>query len=106
MLANPFELRRLCASSSIILGDMPIIDLVLARCSGLRRALLQNAAGTLPEDAGAQMRDPLWFGTMMLAQGDTDLCIAGNGGDRLGAARRPARYRLAPASRHSRRSCS
>ena len=79
LLANPFELRRLCKQRNIVLGDVPIID---PQYSALLEDYVAHYCahrpGTLPEDASAQMRDPLWFGAMMLARGDTDLCIAGN----------------------------
>ena len=79
LLANPFELRRLCKQRGIILGDVPIIDpQYSALLEGYVARYCERRAGTLPEEASAQMRDPLWFGAMMLAQGDTDLCIAGN----------------------------
>lgn len=79
LLANPFELRRLCKQRNIVLGDVPIID---PQYSALLEDYVAHYCahrpGTLPEDAGKQMRDPLWFGAMMLARGDTDLCIGGN----------------------------
>ena len=79
LLANPFELRRLCKQRGIVLGDVPIIDpQYSALLEGYVARYCERRPGTLPEEASAQMRDPLWFGAMMLAQGDTDLCIAGN----------------------------
>ena len=79
LLANPFELRRYCKQRGLILGDVPVIDPQYS--PWLEEYVAHYCAhrpGVLPEDAGAQMRDPLWFGAMMLARGDTDLCIAGN----------------------------
>lgn len=79
LLANPFELRRYCKQRSIVLGDVPVID---PQYSSWLEIYIERYCthhpGLLPEEASAQMRDPLWFGAMMLAQGDTDLCIAGN----------------------------
>jgi len=79
LLANPFELRRVCKQRGIVLGDVPVID---PQYSPLLESYVAHYCahrpGTLPEDASVQMRDPLWFGAMMLARGDTDLCIAGN----------------------------
>ena len=79
LLANPFALRRYCKERGIVLGDVPVID--PQHSSSLDRYIEQyctHRPGVLPEEASAQMRDPLWFAAMMLAQGDTDLCIAGN----------------------------
>lgn len=79
LLANPFELRRHCRQHGLSLGDVPVID--PAHSAWLERyveAYGERHAGTLPEEAGRLLRDPLWFGAMMLAQGDADLCIAGN----------------------------
>ena len=79
LLANPFVLRRYCKQQGILLGDVAIVDpehslwlddYIAAYCA--------HRPGTLPEEARAQLLDPLWFGAMMLARGDTDLCIAGN----------------------------
>jgi len=79
LLANPFELRRVCKQRNIILGDVPVIDPQhSAWLDDYVAHYCAHRPGTLPEDASAQMRDPLWFGAMMLARGDTDLCIAGN----------------------------
>jgi phosphotransacetylase len=79
LLANPFELRRVCKQRAIVLGDVSVID---PQYSPLLDSYVAHYCahrpGVLPEDASAQMRDPLWFGAMMMAQGDTDLCIAGN----------------------------
>ena len=79
LLANPFELRRYCKQHGLMLGEVPIID---PQHSPWLDAYIEHYCahrpGVLPEEASAQMRDPLWFGAMMLAQGDTDLCIAGN----------------------------
>jgi phosphotransacetylase len=79
LLANPFEMRRYCKQHGLVLGDVPLID---PQYSPSLDAYIEHYCnhrpGVLPEEAGAQMRDPLWFGAMMLAQGDTDLCIAGN----------------------------
>ena len=79
LLANPFELRRVCKQRNIVLGDVPVIDpQYSASLDDYVTKYCAHRPGTLPEDASAQMRDPLWFGAMMLAQGDTDLCIGGN----------------------------
>ena len=79
LLANPFELRRVCKQRGIVLGDVPVIDpQYSAWLDDYVAKYCAHRPGTLPEDASAQMRDPLWFGAMMLAQGDTDLCIGGN----------------------------
>jgi phosphotransacetylase len=79
LLANPFELRRVCKQRNIVLGDVPVIDpQYSASLEDYVAKYCAHRPGTLPEDASAQMRDPLWFGAMMLAQGDTDLCIGGN----------------------------
>ena len=79
LLANPFELRRYCKQRGIVLGDVPVIDPQYSqRLDAYVEHYCAHRPGTLPEEASAQMRDPLWFGAMMLAQGDTDLCIAGN----------------------------
>lgn len=79
LLANPFELRRCCKERGIVLGDVPVIDpQYSAALDGYVAHYCAHRPGVLPEDASAQMRDPLWFGAMMLAQGDADLCIAGN----------------------------
>ncbi len=79
LLANPFELRRVCKQRNIVLGDVPVIDpQYSASLDDYVAKYCAHRPGTLPEDASAQMRDPLWFGAMMLAQGDTDLCIGGN----------------------------
>lgn len=79
LLANPFELRRVCKQRNIVLGDVPVIDpQYSAWLDDYVAKYCAHRPGTLPEDASAQMRDPLWFGAMMLAQGDTDLCIGGN----------------------------
>ncbi len=79
LLANPFELRRYCKQRGLVLGDVSVID---PQYSALLESYVQHYCthrpGVLPEEASAQMRDPLWFGATMLAQGDTDLCIAGN----------------------------
>lgn len=79
LLANPFELRRCCKERGIVLGDVPVIDPQYSTAlDGYVAHYCAHRPGVLPEDASAQMRDPLWFGAMMLAQGDADLCIAGN----------------------------
>ena len=79
LLANPFELRRYCKRRGIVLGDVPVIDPQYSPWLDAYVAhYCAHRPGVLPEEAGAQMRDPLWFGAMMLAQGDSDLCIAGN----------------------------
>ena len=79
LLANPFELRHYCKQRSIVLGDVPIIDPQYSSWLDIYiERYCSHHPGVLPEEAGVQMRDPLWFGAMMLAQGDTDLCIAGN----------------------------
>ena len=79
LLANPFELRRVCKQRGIVLGDVLVIDpQYSAWLDDYVAKYCAHRPGTLPEDASAQMRDPLWFGAMMLAQGDTDLCIGGN----------------------------
>ena len=79
LLANPFELRRVCKQRGIVLGDVPLIDPQYSPLlEGYVAKYCERRPGTLPEDASKQMRDPLWFGAMMLAQGDTDLCIGGN----------------------------
>ena len=79
LLANPFELRRYCKQRGIVLGDVPVIDPQYSqRLDAYVEHYCAHRPGVLPEEASAQMRDPLWFGAMMLAQGDTDLCIAGN----------------------------
>ncbi len=79
LLANPFALRRYCKQRGLVLGDVPVID---PQYSAALETYVQHYCahrpGVLPEEASAQMRDPLWFGAMMLAQGDSDLCIAGN----------------------------
>jgi len=79
LLANPFELRRYCKQRGIVLGDVPVIDPQYSqRLDAYIQHYCARRPGVLPEEASAQMRDPLWFGAMMLALGDTDLCIAGN----------------------------
>lgn len=79
LLANPFELRRYCKQHGLVLGDVSVID---PQYSASLEVYVQHYCthrpGVLPEEASAQMRDPLWFGAMMLERGDTDLCIAGN----------------------------
>ncbi len=79
LLANPFELRRYCKQQGIGLGNVPVVDPQYS--PWLERYIAHYCAhrpGTVPEEASAQLRDPLWFGAMMVAQGDSDLCIAGN----------------------------
>lgn len=79
LLANPFELRRYCKQRGLVLGDVPVIDPQYSPwLEGYVEHYCAHRPGSLPEEVGAQMRDPLWFGAMMLARGDTDLCIAGN----------------------------
>jgi phosphotransacetylase len=79
LLANPFELRRYCKQQGIVLGDVPVVDPHYSPClEDYIGKFCVARPGTLPEEASAQLRDPLWFGAMMLAQGDADLCIAGN----------------------------
>lgn len=79
LLANPFELRRYCKQRGIVLGDVPVIDPQHSpRLDDYISDYCARRPGVLPEEASVQMRDPLWFSAMMLAQGDTDLCIAGN----------------------------
>jgi phosphotransacetylase len=79
LLANPFELRRICKERGIVLGDVPVIDPQYSSLlEGYVAHYCAHRPGVLPEEATAQMRDPLWFGAMMLARGETDLCIAGN----------------------------
>jgi len=79
LLANPFALRRYCLAHDIILGDVPVIDPqsspLLTRYAD---EYCRRRPGALPDEVSVQLRDPLWFGAMMLAQGDTDLCVAGN----------------------------
>mgnify|MGYP003591522222 CR=1 FL=1 len=79
LLANPFALRRYCKQRGLILGDVPVID---PQNSPWLDAYVEHYCnhrpGTLPEDARGQLSDPLWFAAMMVAQGDSDLCIAGN----------------------------
>lgn len=79
LLANPFALRRYCKQHGVVLGDVPVVDPQYS--PWLERYIERYCVarpGTLPEDASAKLRDPLWFGAMMLAEGDADLCIAGN----------------------------
>ena len=79
LLGNPFALRRYCKQQGVVLGDVAIVD--PERSAWLEdfvEAYRAHRPGVLPEEARAQLLDPLWFGAMMLAQGDTDLCIAGN----------------------------
>ena len=79
LLANPFELRRYCKQRQLILGDVPVVDPQHSpRLDAYIDYYCNHRPGLLPEEASAQMRDPLWFAAMMLAQGDSDLCIAGN----------------------------
>ena len=79
LLANPFALRRYCKEQGIVLGDVPIVDPAFSPwLDDYVATYCAHRPGVMPEEASAQMRDPLWFGAMMLAQGDTDLCIAGN----------------------------
>ena len=79
LLANPFALRRYCKQEGIVLGDVPIVDPAFSPwLDDYVATYCARRPGVMPEEASAQMRDPLWFGAMMLAQGDTDLCIAGN----------------------------
>ncbi|MEI7611978.1 MAG: phosphate acetyltransferase [Betaproteobacteria bacterium] len=79
LLANPFELRRYCKQRGLTLGDVPVIDPQHSPwLDTYVEHYCNHRPGVLPEEASAQMRDPLWFAAMMVAQGDIDLCVAGN----------------------------
>lgn len=79
LLANPFALRRYCHARGIMLGEVPVIDPEHNPwLAPYVKHYCEHHPGSLPEEVSAQMRDPLWFGAMMLVQGHTDVCIAGN----------------------------
>ena len=79
LLANPFALRRYCKQQGILLGDVAIVDPEhSAWLDDYVAAYRAHRPEVLPEEARAQLLDPLWFGAMMLVRGDTDVCIAGN----------------------------
>jgi phosphotransacetylase len=79
LLANPFELRALCARKGLRLEAVPVIDPAV---SPLRESFvagyLERHPDSRPEEVRAQMADPLWFGASLVAHGIASHCIAGN----------------------------
>lgn len=79
LLANPLALRDHCIQNNIRLHGAQVLDPALApRLEAYATALHIRRPDLSIEAARAQLLDPLWFGAMMLAQGDVDYCIAGN----------------------------
>ena len=79
LLANPFAMRDFCRRHGIRLGGASVIDPV--RSPLLERFVArrtERVPGLSPEEARAQLADPLWFSAMMLAEGEARCCIAGN----------------------------
>lgn len=79
LLANPFAMRCFCHQHGIKLGAVSVID---PEHSPLLTEFVthrvERKPGLLPEEARAQLADPLWFSAMMLVMGEADYCIAGN----------------------------
>ncbi|RJF92063.1 phosphate acetyltransferase [Noviherbaspirillum saxi] len=81
LLGNPLEIHSLALGKGIALGSVPIIDpATSSRLDAYAGALHQRLAkkGVSLEEARQQLKDPLWYGAMMLSAGDTDCCVAGN----------------------------
>jgi len=79
LLANPFAMRDFCRRHGIRFGGVSVIDPVssplLERFIARRT---ERSPGLSPDEARAQLVDPLWFSAMMLAEGEARCCIAGN----------------------------
>ncbi|MDD2925729.1 phosphate acetyltransferase [Rhodoferax sp.] len=79
LLANPMALRDHCTLNGIGYGGLRVIDPANAPKIDLYVASLRERRPEMSdEDARAKLTDPLWHAAMMLVNGDTDYCIAGN----------------------------
>ena len=79
LLANPFAMRSFCHQHAIRLEGVTVIDPEHSPLlSKFVTSRVEHKPGLLPEEARAQLADPLWFSAMMLAAGEADYCIAGN----------------------------
>jgi phosphotransacetylase len=79
LLAAPEALRDLCVQHGTRLRGAEVLDPALAQQLDAYAAQLRTRRPELSEEAArTQMKDPLWYAAMMLANGDADYCIAGN----------------------------
>ncbi len=79
LLANPFAMRNFCLEHRIRLGGVTVIDPasspLLERFVAKR---LEQKPDLAEDDARKQLRDPLYFGAMLLVENEADYCIGGN----------------------------
>jgi phosphotransacetylase len=79
LLANPMVLRAYCAAHDISFPTLRVIDPQHAPKADLYISRLCEQRPELSAEAARdKLQDPLWFAAMMLVNGDTDYCIAGN----------------------------
>jgi phosphotransacetylase len=79
LLANPMTLRSHCSAHGIGFPTLRLIDPENApKAEAYCASLCEYRQELSVADARAKLKDPLWFAAMMLVNGDTDYCIAGN----------------------------
>lgn len=79
LLASPMTLREHCTANGIGYGGLRVIDPANSPKLDLYATGLRERHPEMSdESARVRLTDPLWYAAMMLVNGDTDYCIAGN----------------------------